>query len=95
LLEKAMASGKGFEVNSDKSFRQDAYWFGESQSRVVVSVSADKAAAFAQFMATQQTPATLLGAVKGSNLVVNAENWGTVSDWKVNYDNVLHGILEA
>lgn len=95
LLEKAMASGKGFEVNSEKSFRQDAYWFGESQSRVVVSVSADKAAAFAQFMATQQTPATLLGAVKGSNLVVNAENWGAVSDWKVNYDNVLHGILEA
>jgi phosphoribosylformylglycinamidine synthase subunit PurL len=41
----------GFSVTSqDKSIRGDAYWFGESQSRVVVSVKKDRLAEFKNAM---------------------------------------------
>lgn len=38
LLESAMTDHLGMEVRSTKAIRKDAYWFGESQSRIVVTV---------------------------------------------------------
>ena len=37
-----MIKGLGFEINSDEDIRKDAFLFGESQSRVVVSVSEEQ-----------------------------------------------------
>ena len=45
LLESAMAGKKGFEIQTSAGIRKDAFLFGEAQSRVLVSVSADKAKA--------------------------------------------------
>ena len=47
LLESAFHRNLGFDVvASDYSIRKDGYWFGEAQSRVVVSVSKENVAAF-------------------------------------------------
>jgi len=42
LLESAMPNGLGFEISSDNKIRKDAFLFGESQSRVVISVAPGK-----------------------------------------------------
>ena len=43
LLNPALISNLGFDVvAADCNIRKDAYWFGEAQSRVVVSVNPQK-----------------------------------------------------
>src|SRR5579862_7310503 len=47
LAESAFANNLGFDVvASDFNIRKDAYWFGESQSRIVVSVQPEKISEF-------------------------------------------------
>jgi phosphoribosylformylglycinamidine (FGAM) synthase-like enzyme len=41
LAESAMPRGLGFNINPDRGIRLDAFLFGESQGRVVVSVKAE------------------------------------------------------
>ena len=73
---KALFTGNlGFQVNcQDKSFRRDAYWFGESQSRVVVSVKKEKLNAFIKAM--KGIPVEKLGEVTAHTLQIDGESWG-------------------
>ena len=90
LLESAFVNGLGFEVSQlDSSTRSDAFWFGESQSRVVVSVSPENVVAFEKVMSSNASDFTKLGSVKGSDVVVGAEVWGKVSAWHKQYCEVL------
>ncbi len=90
LLESAFVNGLGFEVSQlDSSTRSDAFWFGESQSRVVVSVSPENVVAFEKVMSSNASDFTKLGSVKGSDVVVGAEVWGKVSAWHKEYCEVL------
>lgn len=94
LLESAFVSGLGFEaVQKDSSLRADAFWFGESQSRVVVSVSPSKQHAFESMLALSGTQSTLLGNVKGKDVVINGENWGAVAAWKSPYDEKIGSLM--
>ncbi len=88
LLESCLHGGKGFEVEMNDEIRADAWLFGEAQSRVVVSVSADKTAAFES--AVGKHPFTKLGVVKGNGqLVVSGTEWGHIVDWKKAYDEAI------
>jgi phosphoribosylformylglycinamidine synthase subunit PurL len=93
LAESAMAGGLGFEVKTNSRYRQDAYLFGESQSRVVVSVNPAKQVAFEKSLQEQGTPYTQLGTVAESDFVVNTQTLLNVSDAKYLYDNALHQYL--
>lgn len=44
--ESAMPKELGFDIETDKKFRKDAFLFGEAQGRIVVSVSPEQQAAF-------------------------------------------------
>ncbi|MCW5923703.1 MAG: phosphoribosylformylglycinamidine synthase subunit PurL [Saprospiraceae bacterium] len=89
LLEKAMPRELGFEVKSNPAVRKDAWLFGESQSRVIVTVRTEQAAAFERFLQAEKTPFEALGTVAGRNVVIDGEDWGNVSTWKRTYDTVL------
>ncbi len=98
LAECGFYKNLGFSVTcQDKSIRRDAYWFGESQSRVVVSVRNEKLSAFRKSMEGISLEA--LGEVTGSNIRVNDENWGNVREWKHEYDTAIEkemvSIVEA
>ena len=94
LMESSIASGLGFDINVDDSVRKDAFLFGESQSRVIVSVNRKSAEAFESFMKDSNTPFSLIGNVSGENVVIGAENYGKIADWKFIYENTLHEHLE-
>ena len=80
----------GFTISSNEgSIRKDAFWFGEAQSRAVVSVRKDDQSKFEQHLTSTGIAHELLGAVKGKEVVVNGENWGTVENWKNHYDDAI------
>jgi phosphoribosylformylglycinamidine synthase len=94
LLESGFVGSLGFEVaQQNKEVRADAYWFGEAQSRAVVSVSKEKQAGFEQHLASVGIAHELLGATKGKEVVVNGENWGSLDQWKTAYDEAITAIM--
>ena len=90
LLESAFYNNKGFEVASNGSgLRKDAYWLGEAQSRVVVSADAASVAAIEAAAAKHGIKTTVLGKVTTGAVVVEGENWGSIADWKNDYDTAI------
>ncbi|MBX2903233.1 MAG: phosphoribosylformylglycinamidine synthase subunit PurL [Chitinophagales bacterium] len=91
LLESAMVNGLGVDVKNATTIRNDAWLFGESQSRVVVSVSAEKKAAFLSLVGNQSHE--FLGIVTNASIVINGENWGTAAQFKNQYNSALEETL--
>jgi phosphoribosylformylglycinamidine synthase len=90
ILESAFAGALGFEVAQQNSaIRSDAYWFGEAQSRAIVSVRKEDQSKFESHLDSTGIAHELLGAVKGKEVVVNGESWGTVDSWKSHYDDAI------
>jgi phosphoribosylformylglycinamidine synthase len=88
LAESSFNRDLGFTVNQSKTgIRKDAYWFGEAQSRVVISVSAGKVNEFEKSI--EQTPFEKLGVVTSGNIEIDGENWGNISYWKNSYDTAI------
>jgi len=94
LMESAMISSYGFNITSDSSIRKDAYLFGESQSRIIVSVSPEKEDELIDIMMSKDVDFHLVGHVTKGSVRVDDENWGDVNDYKTLYDNALGAILE-
>jgi phosphoribosylformylglycinamidine synthase len=94
LLESGFVGGLGFSVaQQNQSIRTDAYWFGEAQSRVVVSVSPSAKKSFEDAVSASGISLELLGEVKGHDVQVNKENWGKLSEWKNNYDEKISSLM--
>ncbi|MGN6604626.1 MAG: phosphoribosylformylglycinamidine synthase subunit PurL [Ginsengibacter sp.] len=93
LAESSFFKNLGFAVNQQKKeIRKDAYWFGEAQGRVVVTVSSEK---INEFEGHLGIPFEKLGTVTGGKIVVNGEDWGDVDEWKDKYENAIGNFLKA
>ena len=96
LLECGFNRQLGFDViQSNKEVRSDAYWFGESQGRVVVSVDKDSEARFTAFVHNQNVPCTLIGKVTSQEVIVDGNDWGYINHWKKSYDNAIADFMVA
>lgn len=93
LLESAMINNLGFEINSVSGVRKDAFLFGEAQSRVLVSVSAAHAAAFEAELKNHGVSFSALGGIKGSHVVIDGTNYGSISDFKTPYETAIEGYM--
>ncbi len=96
LMESGMPRGLGFEIDkpsNTEGVRLDAYLFGESQSRVVVSIKPTETADFEAFMSERDIDFSKLGCVKGENVNIFGEKWGHITTWKKTYDNLLGDIM--
>jgi phosphoribosylformylglycinamidine synthase subunit PurL len=92
LLESSFKNNLGFDVvASDYRIRKDGVWFGESQSRVVVSVSPGKVQAFKKAMGSH--PFEELGVVTSSAIEVDGQEWGNISGWKHEYNTAIEKLL--
>jgi phosphoribosylformylglycinamidine synthase len=95
LLESSMPESFGFDITSDAEVRTDAFLFGEAQSRVVVSVSASREAAFIDFVSRYNVPISTLGHVTKSEIRVDDTSFGFISDFKKLYDSALENIING
>ena len=91
LAESGFPRELGFRARSG-DVRKDAFWFGEAQSRVVVSVSKDKVGEFLALAKGVQVEK--LGVVTGGRFEVDGEDWGHVRDWKNKYEGSLAAHME-
>jgi phosphoribosylformylglycinamidine synthase len=93
LLESGFTSDLGFEINAIEAIRKDAFWFGEAQSRIVVSVSKEKLTTVLQQAKENGISITELGTVSTGEIKVNGTDWGNISDWKYKYDTAIEKLL--
>ena len=94
LIESCFNRNLGFEVEAHADdIRNDAYWFGEAQSRVVVTVSKENRNDFNMLLEKMEMTVTYLGKVTSGSIKVNEADWGTVTDWKEKYENAIANLL--
>jgi phosphoribosylformylglycinamidine synthase len=93
LAESGFQRNLGFAVKQQiTAIRKDAYWFGEAQGRVVVTVNPGN---IEQFEKLLDIPFEKLGEVTSGEIKIDDENWGNISDWKNKYDNVIGNLLKG
>jgi len=93
LLESAMAGGLGFDIETDANFRKDAYLFGESQSRIVVSVKPENEDELVNHLNANNVSFTRLGEVIAHQIIIDEENFGTIASWQEHYQNFLGSMM--
>jgi phosphoribosylformylglycinamidine synthase len=89
MVEMCMVNDLGFDIVTDSEIRKDAFLFGESQSRVVVSVVEDDEDKFLDFVAEMNIPCLLLGHVTKGRCTIDEQNFGMIADYKELYDNAI------
>lgn len=95
LLESAMPKGLGFDITTDAEIRSDAFLFGESQGRIVVTVSTSRETNFIDFMVENKIPFFALGHVTKSEIRVDDVSFGFIADLKKIYDNAIDDLISG
>ena len=91
IVEMAMNSNLGCEINFKSDIRKDAFLFGESQGRVVVTVSNDQLKLFNSEIKASNIDYFFLGEVsKEANIKINSINFGMVEDFRKISNNVIN-----
>ena len=98
LMESCFNRNLGINVSHNaakENIRKDAYWFGEAQSRVVISISKAKRNDFIQLLEkVEPLECTYLGTVSNGSVSINNEDWGNVSEWKQKYDEAIEKMMK-
>ena len=78
-------------VATDAEIRKDAQWFGEKQSRVVVSLKKEDLKKVEEILQGHKWEE--LGVVTDGSIEVDGMNWGRVEEWKERYDTAIEKYL--
>ena len=93
LSESGFNRNLGFNVAQQKAtIRKDAYWFGEAQSRIVITVKKEKTDDLEKML---NIPFEKLGVVTDGDIIIETENWGNISNWKQDYDTAIEMYLKS
>ena len=91
IVEMAMSSNLGCKINSKSNIRKDSFLFGESQGRVVVTVSNEQLELFESEIKASNVDSFLLGRVtKEANLNIDSVNFGMVEDYRKISNDVIN-----
>jgi phosphoribosylformylglycinamidine synthase len=89
LVEMGMPGLLGFDVVTDSEIRRDAFLFGESQSRIAVTVVEEYEDEFLDFVGEAGVQVMLLGHVTKGRVTIDDINFGSISDLKEVYDHAI------
>ncbi|MEP6616208.1 MAG: phosphoribosylformylglycinamidine synthase subunit PurL [Ginsengibacter sp.] len=87
LAESGFHRNLGFSAWQNNNLRKDAFWFGESQSRIVVTVIPANAIAFEEMVTG--IPYTKIGSVTGGNVEIDGIDWGNIELFKEAYNTAI------
>ena len=93
LVECALPGGLGFDITSPAEIRGDAFLFGESQSRVVVSVTPEQETQFLDYMMETGIHFSALGHVTKEELRIDDVSFGFIADYARDFEQALEKIL--
>ena len=91
LCESGFNRELGFSIITKDNLRKDAFLFGESQGRVVVSVAIGDIKKFETILG--DFPFEKIGVVSSGEMVIDGEFWGTIDWWKDKYDEAIESYL--
>ncbi len=94
LFESGFAGNKGFNVDPSIEMRKDAYWFGEAQGRIVVSVNTNALDTLLNDAKAAGIACSIVGTVTESDIEVSGENWGDINGWKEKYDTAIEKMIQ-
>ena len=94
LLESGFAGNKGFNVDPSIEIRKDAYWFGEAQGRIVVSVITNTLESLLNDAKAAGIACSTVGTVTEGSIEVSGENWGDINGWKEKYDTAIEKMIQ-
>jgi len=89
LVESLMPRGLGCEIYTDQLFRQDAYLFGESQSRILVSINPKNKREFKKILKKFKFPFYELGYVSNDKVLIDDIDFGNIKLLKEKYNTAL------
>ena len=93
LAESAFNRSLGFNVEQqNSSIRKDAFWFGEAQGRVVVTVKPDNINNFEKLL---NIPFEKLGIVTSGEIFIDKNKWGNIKEWIEKYDNAIGNYFKS
>lgn len=94
LMESAFPGKLGFSIQAfNKEIRPDAYWFGEAQGRILVSVTPELCPQFESSLSDH--PFGKLGNVTEGEIIIEDKSWGEITEWLNRYDSAITDILSA
>tara|TARA_B100000902_G_C27322387_1_gene925607 strand:+ start:8861 stop:11098 length:2238 start_codon:yes stop_codon:yes gene_type:complete len=93
LLESAMVNNLGFDITTSSEVREDAFLFGESPSRIVVSVCETTEDALLDNLRDVNIPFILLGHVTKGEIRVDDNIYGNIDEYRNIYMNSLSSKL--
>ena len=91
LIESAKERNLGFDISCKEDIRKDAFLFGESQSRIIVSVSADKQSEFEGALVNINFEK--IGAVTSGDIKIDDEGWERIEDYVQPYNVAVEAAL--
>jgi phosphoribosylformylglycinamidine synthase len=89
LCEMALPNSLGFDIVTDSEIRRDAFLFGESQSRIAVTVVEDYEDEFLDFVGDSGVQVMLLGHVTKGRVTIDEENFGFIEDYRALYERSI------
>jgi len=89
LFESARVNGLGFSVATYPGIRKDAFLFGESQSRIIVTVKASAGSTLEDQLTRDGIKFSLLGKVQGIEAVIDGVSFDTISKLDAIYEGVI------
>ena len=95
LFDKCLGNELGFDITLPEEYRRDAFLFGESQSRVVVSVKEGDHDLLLDLMEREKTPFLMLGHVTKCDLRIDHESYGFIDEMKPKFENALGEYIEG
>jgi phosphoribosylformylglycinamidine synthase len=95
LVEMSLPRELGFDIVTDSEIREDAFLFGEAQSRVVITVPEDTEEEFIEYMMNSGVNYTLLGHVTKGKMMIDDEHFGFITEAKELYNNALGRLIES
>ena len=90
LLESGFNRGLGFDVQqTQNNIRPDGFWFGEAQSRAVISCTIKNVEAVLEFLKAWNIPHEYLGVVTNGDIDIEGKSWGSINEWKDLYETAI------
>jgi len=94
LFESARVQGLGFSIATDPAIRKDAFLFGESQSRIVVSVKPESRNRFEELVARDGVNYSHLGKVQGTQARIDGVLFGAISGLDAIYEGTIPQMMD-
>ncbi|MND91363.1 Phosphoribosylformylglycinamidine synthase 2 [compost metagenome] len=98
LAESCISGGFGANIELNTTLRSDALLFSESQSRILLSASAEQAKTLEDFIASRGVPVQAIGQVQGQNLDIQINGAKalskTVSGLKQVWEDVIPCLMK-